>query len=41
MADERRAMGSRTGDSKKEVECGICTNPPFLGVMIKVIDDMI
>ena len=29
MADERRAMGSRTGDSKKEVECGICTNPPF------------
>ena len=29
MADERRAMGSRTGDSKKDVECGICINPPY------------
>ena len=29
MTDERRTMGSRTGDSKKELECGICTNPPF------------
>ena len=29
MADGRRAIGSRTGDSKKEVECGICTNPPY------------
>ena len=29
MADGRRAIGSRTGDSKKEVECGICANPPY------------
>ena len=29
MADERRTRGSRTGDSKKEVECRICTNPPY------------
>ena len=29
MAYKRRAIGSRTGDSKKEVECGMCTNPRY------------
>ena len=29
MAVERRAMGSRTEESKNAVKWGICTNPPY------------